>query len=69
LTVGGELNKVAANIAMGRNIAGIHWRTDSSESLTLGEEVALGILAEQQATYNEGGGFTLTKFDGTTITI
>jgi hypothetical protein len=64
LTVGGELNKVAANIAMGRNIAGIHWRTDCSESLTLGEEVALGILEEQQATYNEGGRFTLTKFDG-----
>jgi hypothetical protein len=69
LTVGDELNKVAANIAMGRNIAGIHWRTDYSESLTLGEEVALGILEEQQATYNEGGSFTLTKFDGTTVTI
>jgi hypothetical protein len=69
LTVGGELNKVAANIAMGRNFAGIHWRTDYSELLTLGEEVALGILDEQQATYNEGGSFTLTKFDGTTVTI
>jgi len=69
LTVGGELHKVAANIAMGRNFAGIHWRTDYSESLTLGEEVALGVLEEQQATYNEGGSFTLTKFDGTTITI
>jgi hypothetical protein len=69
LTVGGELNKVAANVAMGRNFAGIHWRTDYSESLTLGEEVAIGILEEQQATYNEGGSFTLTKFDGTTVTI
>jgi hypothetical protein len=69
LTVGGELNKVAANIAMGRNFAGIHWRTDYSESLKLGEEVAIGILEEQQATYNEGGSFTLTKFDGTTITV
>lgn len=69
LTVGGELNKVAANIAMGRNIAGIHWRTDASEALKLGEEVAIGILEEQQATYNEGGSFTLTKFDGTTGTI
>lgn len=69
LTVGGELNKVAANIAMGRNFAGIHWRTDYSESLKLGEAVALGILEEQQATYNEGGSFTLTKFDGTTVTI
>jgi hypothetical protein len=35
----------------------------------LGEEVAIGILEEQQATYNEGGSFTLTKFDGTTVTI
>jgi hypothetical protein len=69
LTVGGELNKVAANIALVRNFAGIHWRTDYSESLTLGEEVALGILEEQQATYNESGRFTLTKFDGTTVTI
>jgi hypothetical protein len=69
LTVSGELNKVAANIAMGRNFAGIHWRTDYSESLKLGEEVAIGILEEQQATYNEGGSFTLTKFDGTTVTI
>ena len=69
LTVGGELNKVATNIAMGRNFAGIHWRTDYSESLRLGEEVAIGVLEEQQATYNEGGSFTLTKFDGTTITI
>jgi hypothetical protein len=69
LTVGGELNKVAANIAMGRNFAGIHWRTDFSEAFTLGEEVAIGILEEQQATYNEGGSFTLTKFDGTTVTI
>jgi len=69
LIVGGELNKVAANIAMERNFAGIHWCTDYSESLTLGEEVALGILEAQQATYNEGGSFTLTKFDGTTITL
>src|SRR5262249_5087624 len=27
LTVGGELNKLASNIATGRNISGVHWRT------------------------------------------
>jgi membrane-associated phospholipid phosphatase len=70
LTVGGELNKVAANIAFGRNFAGIHWRTDYSESLTLGEAVAIGILRDQKDTYSEDFvGFSLTKFDGTTITI
>lgn len=69
LTVGGELNKVAANIASGRDFAGIHWRSDFSEAFFLGEEVAIGILEEQKATYNEDGSFTLTRFDGTTITI
>ena len=69
LTVGGELNKVAANIATARNFAGIHWRTDYSESITLGEAVAIGILEEQRIMYNEEHSFTLTKFDGTVVTI
>ncbi|MFY9585158.1 MAG: vanadium-dependent haloperoxidase [Candidatus Acidiferrales bacterium] len=69
LTVGGELNKVASNIASGRNFAGIHWRTDYSESVKLGEAIAIGVLEEQRATYNESASFTLMKFDGTSITI
>src|SRR5205809_3334071 len=35
LTVGGELNKLASNIAVGRNIAEVHWRSDATESLKL----------------------------------
>ncbi len=70
LSVGGELNKVAANIAMGRNFAGIHWRTDYAEALRLGEAVAIGILEEQAISYaEEGGSFSLTGFDGVRITI
>jgi hypothetical protein len=69
IRVGGELNKVAANIALGRNFAGIHWRTDYSESLKLGEAIAIGILEEQRITYNEQSSFSLTKFDGTRVTI
>jgi len=70
LTVGGELNKLASNISQGRNIAGVHWRTDATESNLLGEEVAISILSDQRATYNEPfNGFTFTKFDGTTITV
>jgi len=69
LTVGGELDKVAANIAIGRNFAGIHWHSDYTESYKLGEQVAIGLLQEQQGCYIEGGSFTLTKFDGSTITI
>jgi hypothetical protein len=70
LTVGGELNKLASNVATGRNIAGVHWRTDALESLKLGEAVAISLLQDQKNTYNENlSGFTLTKFDGTQVTI
>lgn len=70
LTVGGELNKLAANVAMGRNVAGIHWRTDYTESLKLGEAVAISVLRDQRLTYTEDfQGFTFRKFDGTGITV
>jgi hypothetical protein len=69
LTVLGELNKVATNVAFGRNGAGIHWRTDALNSLRLGEEVTIGILQEQKKSYNDEVTMTLTKFDGTQITI
>jgi membrane-associated phospholipid phosphatase len=70
LTVGGELNKLAANIAIGRNTAGVHWRSDYTESVRLGEEIAIRLLQEQRPTYNEDHHFTLTRFDDRTrITI
>ena len=70
LTVGGELNKIASNVAFGRNIAGIHWRSDAIEAMKLGEAEAISILRDQRACYNENfSGFTFTKFDGTTVTV
>lgn len=69
LTIGGELNKLASNIANGRNGAGVHWRTDAVNSMILGETIAIGILEEQKLTYNDNLSMTLTKFDGTQITI
>ena len=66
LTVGGELNKLAANVSIGRNFAGIHWRSDYTESLKLGEAVAISVLEDHRLTYNEPfEGFRFTKFDGT----
>jgi hypothetical protein len=70
ITVAGELNKIAANVALGRNTAGVHWRSDATESMKLGEAIAIGILKDQRACYNEVfNGFTLRKFDGTTVTV
>ena len=70
LTVGGELNKLASNIALGRSFAGIHWRSDYSESLKLGEEVAIELLRDQKEIYSERfQGFTLARFDGTVMQV
>ena len=70
IRVGGELNKLAGNIALFRNAAGVHWRSDYTQSLLLGEKVAIGLLQELSITFNEDDAyFQLTRFDGTTIRI
>ncbi|BBD63755.1 twin-arginine translocation pathway signal [Nostoc commune NIES-4072] len=70
LTVGGELNKLATNYAIGRGHGGIHWRSDGSAALALGEEVAISLLRDERLGYNERfNGFTFTKFDGTRVTV
>jgi membrane-associated phospholipid phosphatase len=67
LTVGGELDKLAANISVGRNWAGVHYRSDYAEAMLLGEQIALGILQEQADTYDEEFTCTLTRFSGQRI--
>ncbi len=70
LTVGDELNKLASNIALGRNIAGVHWRSDGTESLFLGEQVAISLLRDHRMTFNERfGGYEFTTFAGQKISV
>jgi hypothetical protein len=71
LTAGGELNKLASNVATGRNIAGVHWRSDARESLLLGERVAIELLKDTLALCPEdmSGGVSFTGFDGTQVTV
>lgn len=70
LRVGDELNKLAFNIGMGRNFAGIHWRSDLVAGMELGENIALSILEDEAYTNNESfKGFIVTKFNGKTVTI
>ncbi len=69
LTIGGELNKLASNVAMARDFAGVHWRSDCIESIKLGERVALYFLSDYVQTYNEDAVFELTRFDGSEVSI
>jgi len=69
LTIEGELNKLAANISIGRNMGGVHFYTDYYDSLRMGERVAVGILQEQMATYNDPCSMRLPSFDGDRVII
>jgi hypothetical protein len=69
LTVGDELNKLASNIALGRNMAGIHYRSDYTHSIKLGEQIAISILNDQALTYREKFSFRFTKFDGSQVVV
>lgn len=69
-TVGSEINKLASNISIGRNFAGIHYRTDAIEGLRLGEAVALSYLADLRLCLTEDfDGFTFRRFDGTVVNV
>lgn len=71
MTLASELNKLASNIAIGRNFAGIHYRADADQGLLLGEAVALKVLQDHALCMTEETftGFELTKIDGTRVHI
>lgn len=69
LTIEGELNKLASNISIGRDWAGVHYYSDYIESIRLGEQIAIGILEEQKLTYGENFSMTVPLYDGGTIRI
>src|SRR3954468_9399059 len=70
LTVGNELNKLASNVAVGRDASGVHWRSDGTEGMAIGEAAAIAVLQDLRNCYSENfEGFSFTRFDGTRITI
>jgi hypothetical protein len=69
LTIQGELDKLAANISIGRNMAGVHYYSDYYDSLRMGERIALSILMEQAPTYGDAIETTFKSFDGDYVTI
>jgi hypothetical protein len=70
-TVNDEIDKLTFNVAMGRDWAGIHYRTDTMAGLRMGEAVGISILQDLVRTYTEASfkGFRFQRFDGTQITI
>ena len=70
LTLEGELNKLAANISIGRNMAGVHYFSDYYDSLRMGEEIAIGMLQEQAVCYpTDPFVMSVPTFDGDVVRI
>ncbi|MEM6638403.1 MAG: vanadium-dependent haloperoxidase [Pseudomonadota bacterium] len=70
LTLGGEVNKLAYNVAIGRDAAGVHYRSDGTYGIETGEQQAIALLQDYaDACIEPTAGFTLTRFDGTPIRI
>jgi hypothetical protein len=46
LTLGGETNKLGSNVTLGRDHAGVHYRSDGHNGILLGEKVAKLILQD-----------------------
>ena len=76
MTVAGELNKIACNVAMGRSMGGVHWRSDNTRSLRLGEQIAAELLRSESQDYAErrkpGGAapsWSFTAFNGADVVV
>jgi hypothetical protein len=55
---------------MGRDFAGIHYRSDAEAGILLGEQVAIAVLQDMVDTYAETfSGFQFTLVDGTPVNI
>jgi hypothetical protein len=53
LTLGNEIDRLASNIALGRDAAGVHYRSDSVRGLYVGEQQELGLLRDYSRAYNK----------------
>ncbi|KAJ1630391.1 phosphatidic acid phosphatase type 2/haloperoxidase [Pavlovales sp. CCMP2436] len=74
MTVNGELNKLASNVAHGRAWAGVHFRTDGDGGMLLGEEFTIAYLVDKAREYRDHGhgmfhGWLLEKFSGDIVQI
>ena len=57
-------------MALGRDFAGIHYRSDGDAGIRLGEDVAIAMLQDLVNTYVEiFPGFSFTRVDGTPVQI
>ena len=75
MTIYGEINKLASNIALGRDWAGVHYRSDSMQGILLGEQVAITFMEDMMSTWVQNNpdcstpAIKFRKFDNSICTL
>lgn len=69
LSVQGELNKLAANVSMGRLMAGENFYSDCFDGIRLGERIAVKLLIDECTSFGRQSQATLESFDGDCLTL
>ncbi|GIT92340.1 phosphoesterase [Jannaschia pagri] len=69
LTLQGELNKLAANVALARSFAGIHTYGASWDAMRMGERLAVGLLLDRLAASDQPASLTFESFDGDALVL
>jgi len=70
LTLRGETNKLGSNIALGRDWASVHYRSDGHNGILQGEKIAKLILQDLINRYPEpNASFSFTGYMGDSIVI
>lgn len=67
LTVGSELDKLASNMARGRDMAGIHYWTDGVRGIRYGEQFGIEYLKDELQTQDVDRLVSVTTVDGEEI--
>lgn len=69
LTVHGELQKLAHNLSLGRDMSGLHFRSDAVSGILQGEEYAITYLQDQLDRQPECATLKFKSFHGEIITL
>ncbi len=69
LTAAGEVNKLVANLCLGRNWADIHYRSDATAGVRMGERVAAAFPLDRVNAKRVDCAFEFETFDGVDVRI
>ena len=69
LRIEDELDKIVTNCSHSRNMAGIHYQSDSEVGILIGEQAAISVLQDEVNKYSDNIAFRFRRRSGEVVTI